>query len=63
MPHLLSILIWLPIAAGVAVLALGDRRVAPGRWLALVASLVTLALTVPLWGQFDTGTAALQFVE
>jgi NADH-quinone oxidoreductase subunit M len=63
MHQLLSILIWLPILAGVAVLALGDRRIAAGRWLALGASLATLALTVPLWTHFDTGTAALQFVE
>jgi len=63
MPHLLSILIWLPIAAGLGVVALGDRHIRAGRWLALVASLVTLALTVPLWGEFDTTTAALQFVE
>jgi NADH-quinone oxidoreductase subunit M len=63
MPHLLSILIWLPIAAGLGVVALGDRHIGAGRWLALVASLVTLALTVPLWGEFDTTTAALQFVE
>src|SRR5215472_7245229 len=63
MPHLLSILIWLPIAAGLVILVLGDRQIVAGRWLALAASLVTLALTVPLWGQFDTGTAALQFVE
>jgi NADH-quinone oxidoreductase subunit M len=63
MSHLLSILIWLPIGAGVLVLALGEGRIGAGRWLALVASLATLALTVPLWDQFDTGTAALQFVE
>jgi NADH-quinone oxidoreductase subunit M len=63
MPHLLSMLIWVPIAAGLGVLALGDRNIATGRWLALVASLLTLVLTVPLWGHFDTGTAALQFVE
>jgi NADH-quinone oxidoreductase subunit M len=63
MPHLLSILIWLPIAAGLAVLALGERRIDMGRWLSLAASLGTLILTIPLWGEFDTGTAALQFVE
>jgi NADH-quinone oxidoreductase subunit M len=63
MHHLLSVLIWLPIGAGVVVLALGEGRIGAGRWLALVASLATLALTVPLWAQFDTGTAALQFVE
>jgi NADH-quinone oxidoreductase subunit M len=61
--HLLSWLVWLPIGAGLAVLLLGDRRIAAGRWLALAATLGTLALCVPLWGAFDAGTAALQFVE
>jgi len=60
---LLSILIWLPIAAGVAVLVLGDRNIIAGRWLALAASVVTLVLAVPLWSHFDTGTAAFQFGE
>jgi NADH-quinone oxidoreductase subunit M len=63
MHHLLSILIWLPILAGVLVLALGDRNIVAGRWLALIASLVTLILTVPLWSSFDTATASLQFVQ
>ena len=31
MPHLLSILIWLPIAAGLGVLVLGDRNIRAGR--------------------------------
>jgi len=63
MPHLLSILIWLPIVAGLGILLLGDRQIVSGRWLALIASLATLALTVPLWAHFDTATAALQFPE
>jgi NADH-quinone oxidoreductase subunit M len=63
MHHLLSILIWLPILAGVVVLALGDRNIVAGRWLALSASLVTLILAVPLWSSFDTATASLQLVE
>jgi NADH-quinone oxidoreductase subunit M len=61
--HLLSWLIWLPIAGGAAVLLLGERRIAVGRWIALLASVVTLVLCVPLWQQFDTTTAALQFIE
>jgi NADH-quinone oxidoreductase subunit M len=63
MHGLLSILIWLPIAAGVLIVLLGDRNIVAGRWLALLASVATLALSVPLWSSFDTGTAALQFPE
>jgi len=60
---LLSWLVWLPIAAGLVVLALGDRRIAAGRWVALAATLAALALCLPLWDGFDRTTAALQFVE
>ncbi len=63
MHGLLSVLVWLPVGAGLAVLALGERNIVLGRWLALAASLATLALTVPLWSAFDTSTAAPQFTE
>ena len=61
--QMLSWLIWLPIAAGVVVLLLGERRIALARWIALAASVMALALCVPLWQQFDTTTSALQFIE
>jgi NADH-quinone oxidoreductase subunit M len=61
--NILSWLVWLPIAAGVLVLLLGDRRIAAGRWVALAASLATLILCVPLWAGFDVTTPALQFLE
>jgi NADH-quinone oxidoreductase subunit M len=61
--HLLSWLTWLPIGAGAIVLLLGERRITVARWVALVASVATLALCVPLWQQFDRTTPALQFVE
>ena len=65
---LLSILIWLPVFGGLAVLALdtwmpgkaGQRRV---HWLALVISVATFVLSIPLWTQFDRATDAMQFVE
>src|SRR5246127_836767 len=63
MHALLSCLIWLPIAAGVLILLLGDRNIVLGRWLALLASLATLALVVPPWSHFDTATANLQFPQ
>jgi NADH-quinone oxidoreductase subunit M len=61
--NILSWVVWLPIAAGLAVLLLGDRRIAAGRWVALAASLAVLALCAPLWCAFDTATPALQYVE
>jgi NADH-quinone oxidoreductase subunit M len=61
--HLISVLIWLPIAAGVVVLLLGDRNIVAGRWLALAASVATFAVSLPMLAHFDTSTAAYQFVE
>jgi NADH-quinone oxidoreductase subunit M len=60
--HLLSLLIWLPIIGGFAVLAFSDRITIAKR-LSLVISGVSLALSVPLWTSFRTGTAAMQLVE
>jgi len=60
---LLSLLVWLPIIGGLVVLALGEARVALGRWVALATSLLALALSVPLYQGFDTSTASFQFVE
>jgi NADH-quinone oxidoreductase subunit M len=60
---LLSILIWMPIATGLAILLLGERNIVAARWVALAGSLAVLVLSVPLWNHFDTTTAALQFTE
>jgi NADH-quinone oxidoreductase subunit M len=60
--HLLSLLIWLPIAGGFIVLALGDR-VAVAKWVSLIVSGLELAFSVPLYTSFKTGTASMQFVE
>ena len=66
MPHelpILSLTIWVPIAFGVAVLALGsDERPAPARWTALAGSLLGLVVGLPLWTGFDP-SAQMQFVE
>jgi NADH-quinone oxidoreductase subunit M len=63
MSGLLSILIWLPVAGGIAVLALGDRQQVLARWLALAVALVTFILSLGLYAGFAAGTAAWQFVE
>ena len=60
---ILSILIWLPIAAGAVVLAIGSERALLGKQVALGASVLTFVLSIPLYTGFDTSTASLQFVE
>ena len=63
MHGLLSVLIWLPIAAGVGVLLLGERNIVAGRWLSLVTTIATLLISLPLIANFNTTTADLQFLE
>ncbi|HWH82765.1 MAG TPA: NADH-quinone oxidoreductase subunit M, partial [Burkholderiaceae bacterium] len=58
----LSLAIWLPIVSGVTLLAVG-RDAPTVRWLALAASLASLAVTLPVVGGFDAGSAAMQFEE
>ncbi|ARO88514.1 NADH-quinone oxidoreductase subunit M [Nitrosospira lacus] len=61
---LLSLVIWLPIFAGIGVLATGgDRNAQLARWLALVGSVAGLLVAIPLYTQFDPLMNAMQFVE
>jgi len=61
---LLSLAIWTPIVFGAVLLALGrDEHAKAVRWLALIGSLVSFLVTLPLYSRFDNGSAALQFVE
>ena len=61
---LLSLAIWMPIAFGVVLLALGRDEHAPTvRWVALIGALASLLVTLPLYDGFKLGTAAMQFVE
>jgi NADH-quinone oxidoreductase subunit M len=60
---LLSLVIWLPIAGGALLLALGERRAELVRWVALAVSALTFIVSIPLFTQFDRSTAAMQFVE
>ena len=61
---MLSLAIWTPIAFGVILLALGrDENAKAVRWMALIGALISFAVTIPLYNNFDTTTAAMQFVE
>lgn len=60
---ILSILIWLPIVGGLLVAAVGDKTARLGRWLALLTSVATFWLSMPLYTGFDSTTWQMQFVE
>lgn len=61
---LLSLLIWLPVLGGLAILFFGgDKKPNTSRVIALSTSIVTLLLCVPLYLYFDTHTYHMQFVE
>ena len=61
---MLSLAIWTPIAFGVILLALGrDDQAVAVRRVALVGALVSFLITLPLYLQFNTASAAMQFVE
>jgi NADH-quinone oxidoreductase subunit M len=61
---LLSLAIWVPIAAALLVLALGgDRRAPLQRGVALAGALAGFLVTLPLYAGFDTASAQMQFVE
>ena len=61
---LLSLAIWVPIVAGLLVLAAGGERNAPmQRAIALAGSIFGFLVTIPLYTGFDVTTSAMQFVE
>ena len=61
---LLSLAIWTPIVFGIILLAVGrDEHAKAARWFALVGAIVSLLVTLPLYGGFQYDTAAMQFVE
>jgi len=57
---LLSLAIWVPVVAGVLVLALGERY---ARWTALVGSILGFLVTIPLYTGFDLQNPGMQFVQ
>ena len=60
----LSLSIWTPIVIGALLLLFGkDSQATLVRWLALIGSVISFLVTLPLYGGFKLGTAEMQFVE
>ncbi len=60
---LLSLVIWLPIVGGIFVLFAGDKDPSGARKIALVFSILTFLLTIPLYTLFDSSSYSMQFAE
>jgi NADH-quinone oxidoreductase subunit M len=61
---IISLAIWVPILAGIAVLFTGDdRRVCLARWMALAGSIAGFLVTLPLYTEFNFADGGFQFQE
>lgn len=60
---LLSLLIWLPVLAGVVTLLFGEARATQAKLFAVAAAAAIAALSLPLYSGLDSASAAMQFVE
>jgi len=61
--HLLSLILFFPLLAGVVMLFLPGSENKLHRWFALGASLVPFALSLMVWFQFEAGKPGFQFEE
>ncbi|MGH8613539.1 MAG: NADH-quinone oxidoreductase subunit M [Gammaproteobacteria bacterium] len=60
---LLSLVIWIPILGGIAVVALANGEERRTKWLSLGVAAASFLVSLPLFFGFDTSTHAMQFVE
>jgi NADH-quinone oxidoreductase subunit M len=61
--HLLSLLIWLPIAGAVPVLLAGSGRPNTARWLALLMAILTFVVSLFLIPQYNADAGGMQLAE
>ncbi len=62
--HLLSCAIWMPILAGILVLAVSsEKHPNATRWLALMGGIASFLVTIPLYTHFNFAYGGFQFQE
>ncbi|HTV86534.1 MAG TPA: NADH-quinone oxidoreductase subunit M [Dyella sp.] len=61
--HLLSLLIWLPIAGAVPVLLAGSSRPNTARWLSLLMAVLTFIVSLFLIPQYNADAGGMQLAE
>ncbi|MGV8712601.1 MAG: complex I subunit 4 family protein, partial [Nitrosomonas sp.] len=61
---ILSLVIWLPIVFGIAVLATGnDRNANSARVISLIGAILGFIAAIPLYSNFNSASGTMQFVE
>ncbi len=61
--HLLSIILFTPLAGAIVLLFVSKRQEDAIRWIANAFAVLGFLVSVPLWFWYDTGSSAWQFVE
>jgi len=61
--HILSLIIFLPVAGAVLVALMPRKDESLLKWTALIVSIGTFLISLPLFTAFDKSTAAMQFVK
>ncbi|SFV33623.1 NADH-quinone oxidoreductase subunit M [Hyphomicrobium facile] len=63
MSNILSVTTFLPLVGALLIATLNSEAKGNARWIALWTTLVTFAVSLLIWINFDTNTAGFQFVE
>ncbi|MFT3731499.1 MAG: NADH-quinone oxidoreductase subunit M [Hyphomicrobium sp.] len=63
MSNILSIIVFLPLVGALLIATLNPEAKGNARWIALWTTLVTFAVSLLIWINFDSSTAGFQFVE
>jgi NADH-quinone oxidoreductase subunit M len=61
--HLLSIILFTPLAGAIVLLFVSKRQEDAIRWIANVFAVLGFLVSVPLWFWYDSGSSAWQFAE
>jgi NADH-quinone oxidoreductase subunit M len=61
--HLLTIILFFPVLAALVIWIIPSDQVRTIRWIALIATLVPLSVSIYVWSIFDPNRAGFQFVE
>jgi NADH-quinone oxidoreductase subunit M len=63
MDHLLSLILFIPLAGAAVLLLIDKRNVGAIRWVANIVAFIGFVISVPLWFRYNPGNAEFQLIE